>query len=357
MNVATHDASASALSLMDHVLREGGSVALEFPLVFDPRFEGRVVTVEDDAGEVLSACAILPRELILRRARIPVGLVGSVVTDPDHRRQGLAGRVLDRAERELASQGCMLSMLWADDPDFYFGRGYTPIGTEIDFPVPRQLAELLPDSAGVRDARPDDHEAMHELYATNPERVTRAPVETGALLSAPGIESLVLEREGELDAYSCLGRGADLRDAVHEWAGGAEDVLACLRGHLERREQGLFLMSPPSAMTLRSFFERVLCPGEPGVLGMGKLLDAQAARELLTLFTDGAGRVAQVAGDTPGLRIGGPGGTLELTGAEVLNLLFTPKGERDVVEYVEQRTGIELRGLPLAPFVWGLDSI
>ena len=191
MNVATRDASASALSLMDRVLRAGESVALEFPLVFDPRFEGRVVTVEDDAGEVLSACAILPRELILPRAHFRAGLVGSVVTDPDHRRQGLAGRVLERAEGELASQGCLLSMLWADDPGVYLRRGYTPIGAEIDFPVPRQLAELLPDCAGVRDARPDDHAAMHELYATNPEHVARAPIETGALLSGPGIESLV----------------------------------------------------------------------------------------------------------------------------------------------------------------------
>ncbi len=359
MKVMVHESCAPAEELMRAVLRDGEPIAPEYPLVFDERFEGRLVATAESQGGVLSACAILPRELILPQARFRAGLIGSVATDPAHRRRGLAAETLDAAERELAARGCVLTLLWADEGSFYRNRGYVPVGTELDFLVTSDLAPLLPDPDGVRAMRPEDARVIHDLYATHPARVDRSAAETEALLAGPGIECLVLEHEGGPLAYSCLGRGADLQNAVHEWAGQAEDVLACLRGHLERREGDgpVFIMVPPTATGMCSYFELVRAPGVRGVLGMGKLADVEAARDLMQGVVGAAGRVTALTGESAGLRVEGPRGACELVGAEVLLALFAAKGERDVVGVVAGETGLELSDLPLTPFVWGLDSI
>ena len=63
-----------------------------------------------EAGEVVSACyiALIPN---LTRGGRPIGFVENVVTDADHRRQGLARRVLTEAVRIAREAGCYKVML------------------------------------------------------------------------------------------------------------------------------------------------------------------------------------------------------------------------------------------------------
>ena len=358
MNVTIHEESAAAETLVCDVLRQGGPIAAEYPLVFDERFPGRLVAIEDDENGVLSTCAVLPRELVLPDARFRIGLIGSVVTHADHRGRGLSQEVLASAERSIAEAGGVFSLLWADEPEFYAKRGYVPIGTELDYVVGREAAHLLPDPTGMREARPEDSPRMHELYETHDVRVVRTPDETAALLAGPGIETLVRQRDGVVVAYSCVGRGEDLRDVVHEWAGSAEDALALLHGHMERLPadvEELIMMVPPQAMDVREYFELVRTPGARGILGMAKLVNVDAAGELLLRFTGGRGTVRRV--DDERLMLMGPTGETVMYGEDLLLTLVAPKGDRGVVEAIERLTGLELPGLPLKPFVWGLDSI
>ena len=67
--------------------------------------------------------------------------VEPVATDPDHRGRGHAGRVLQQAEHLLAEQGCVLALLWADDPDFYRRRGWSEAGSEVDFVIEPEKCE------------------------------------------------------------------------------------------------------------------------------------------------------------------------------------------------------------------------
>jgi hypothetical protein len=295
-------------------------------------------------------------------------LIGSVATDPRHRGRGLAGRLLEKAERALADQGCVLALLWADDPGFYARRGWREAGSERLFVVERGDLERLPSAAGatVRALAPDDHGALHRIYSLHVSRVDRTPAETRALLSCPGVTTLVLERGRDIAAYACLGRGKDLARCVHEWGGAVDDVLALVREHGERAaRQGdtepHFLMTPATSRAVHARLQTLGLSGVEGVLAMARLLDPSAAVELVRRAARGrvsAGvAVHRAPAASPAAHFEGPGGELCFEPDGLLDLLLPPRGERTAIEALEHAAGLGLRGLPLPLYVWGLDSI
>lgn len=354
--------AGQARALLEHVLRDGASLAEEYPLVFGPEPCGRTLALEE-AGRVRAACAVLVRDLVLPDVGLRAGLVGSVATDPRHRGRGHATRLLERAERELADEGCVVALLWADEPAFYERRGWREVGAERDFVLEPACAEHLPAPDGVRAAAPDDRAAIHRLYSLHRHRVDRSTAETAALLSCPDMETLVCQRERDVIAYSCLGRGADLARTVHEWAGSTEDVLRLLRAHLERRAlrgvvEPIYLMTPASALELHAGLEELGVEGRPGVLGHGKLLDAAAAAAVVARLAGPQARFEVDSGSgEPRVTLAGPDGAAELAAGELLELLMPATGHGATIERVGRATGLALARLPLLPWLWGLDSI
>lgn len=362
MSLALRRQCASARGLMERVLRSGAPIAPEYPLVFDGR-DAAAFVVDDEEGEARAACAIIERRLLVRGREVPAGLIGSVATDPRFRRRGLCTAVLERAEAELARRGALLAVLWADDRAYYEKRGWRAFGWEIDFHLPAALMERLPEPFGVRERSPSDDEQIHALYERHAERVARSLEETRSLLACPGMEVLVLERWGRIAGYSCLGRGADLRDVVHEWGGDAQALLALLREHLARRrergeEQGLYLIAPPSAIDVAERLTLLGAALAQGVVGMGKIVRTDAAAELAARLCDRRGGASVVSTSADGAAVlRGPKGDATCTREELFDLLFAARAERTQVERVGELLGVPGVELPLTPFLWGLDSI
>jgi hypothetical protein len=347
---------------MERVLRAGAPIAPEYPLVFGGA-ENAAFVVDEDGGEALSACALLERDLIVRARTIRAGLIGSVATDPRWRGQGRCASVLAAAEVELARRGALLAILWADDVEYYEKRGWRRFGWEIDFALAPECAQNLPEPFGVRERLPQDDGQIHELYQRHPERVARSPVETSALLACPAMEVLVVERWGRVAGYTCLGRGADLRDVVHEWAGDAQALLTLLREHFARRkergiEEQLFLIAPPSAVDVAERLTKAGAQMSQGVVGMGKILRPLEAGKLAAELLDRRGGVSCSGADDAGtVSFAGPKSQASCTREELLELLFAPRAERTQVEKIGGRLGVPGVELPLTPFLWGLDSI
>lgn len=357
-------------ALMAAALRGEEGFDAEYPTVFGPRARGTIVREVDD-GRVRSACAILVRDLRTPAGSIRVGLIGSVATASADRGRGLASMVLRRAEEELARRGCVAGLLWADDETFYGARGYARIGCEEDFVLGRETLARLPESTRVRDARSGDAGAIHRLYREHPRRVIRTRRETAALLGAPGMRVFVHERGGEngdahdgaIDAYLCLGRGGDMVGAAHEWGGDTDALLRLLRAALAEPDVApLYLMAPLTAdgtpaAGLTARLRELGVPSAPGVLAMGKLLDPRAA---IRLVEDAA--CAAIAWnddpDRPASRTAtGPRGAVRVGDDRLLELLFGVSGRREAADAFERAVGTTIPSLPLAPFLWGLDSI
>ena len=362
MSPALRQRCDAARGLMERVLRAGAPIAPEFPLVFAGA-EGAAFVVDEQGGEAASACALLERTLLVRGRAIRAGLIGSVATDPRWRGEGRSSSVLVAAEQELARRGAIFAVLWADDIAYYEKRGWRRFGWEIDFVIPADCAPILPEPTGVRARRPEDDGQIHELYERHPERVARSLSDTSALLGCPGMEVLVVERWGRVAGYTCLGRGADMQNVVHEWAGDAQALLGLLRANIERRKQrgideSLFLIAPPSAVDVA---ERLAAAGAQmtqGVVGMGKILRPEEAGVLAAELLDRRGgvRCASVQSDG-GVTFEGEKGRVSCTRETLFDLLFAAQAERSTVEQVGGKLGVPGVELPLTPFVWGLDSI
>lgn len=339
-------------------------LAREYPLVFDARFTGRTVELERD-GAVRSACAVLVRDFRVSGRRLRVGLIGSVATDPAWRGRGLATELLVKAEAELRAQGCLFALLWAEDPAFYLARGYAPFGAEDDYLLVNEMIPLLPEPSGVRPLAAGDVPFLQKLHAQHAAHVERSEAEFAALLATPGMSVLVRERAAAPGhpplpvAYACLGKGRDLADTIHDWAGATEDVLALVRAHLERRfgpgETGaLFLMAPPQAAELGYRLVSLGAVVRRGILGLGKLLDLGAAAALLDSFV--GDEIASAGADAVTLRGPASGAELELDTLQAL--LFGGSELRSEVRSFLARLGFDgALPLPLEPFAFGLDSI
>lgn len=350
---------APARRLMERVLRDGAAIDGEFPLVFRQGFPGKVVSLGDPEG-VRSACTVIARDLVCPGARLRVGLVGSVSTDPEFRSQGLATRVLESAERALAAEGAALALLWADDPRFYFARGYRPAGAEDDYAIGESELELLPRLDGVRPARPEDSGAIHALYREHPSRVERSRGETAALLECPGMTTLVHASGARVTGYACLGRGRDLEGTIHEWGGSPGAVLGLVRAHAERRAgEPTFLMAPTTATELRERMDALGVPCSRGVLGLAKVIDRGAVARLLGGLLGPDARVTHdpSATDAAQVRVRGPRAEELVNDDTLLVMLLSSKGERDDTQAFGEHLGLDLSRLPLEPFLWGLDSI
>ena len=347
-----------ALALMDPILRPGSSLALEYPQVFGPEASGWVVVTEFD-GEDSSACTAIRRDVFIGDMRVPCAFLGSVVTSEALRGQGLARHTLATAEARAKEGGALLAFLWADDAEVYAGMGWHPAGTEFDFLIDGGQRTFLPDAEGVRPATAEDAEAIHVLYCAHDQRVERTVQEQRSLLAIPGVTTLVRESEGCVTAYGCVGRGADLQGVLHEWGGEPVEFLHVLAGHLDLRDDeglddDLVLMVPSAATGLLEYLSLTDCPGARGVLGLAKLLSLDGAADLLRSCLPDLVDVC-VEGATVRLQRGGK--RISLDEESLLDLLLPAAGEGRVQRKVERRLGVPFADLPLAPFVWGLDSI
>ena len=357
-------AGGAARALMQRVLGGGDDLARESPLAFDERFEGEIVALEE-AGAVRSACAILPRDFVCGGATVRIGLIGSVATDPAWRRRGLMTRLLDLAEARLAERGCALALLWAEEPAVYASRGYVPIGHEVDYWADPPLFAGLPASARVRPAEAADAASIHALYENHAQRVCRTGAETRALLACPAMDVLVLcDAAGAPRAYACAGRGRDLANVVHEWSGAPDDVLALVGAHQRARlarglEPDLVLMAPSEAAPLHALLGALGARRFDGILGLAKPLDPHWLAERLAHSAQVplAIGVARGLDGERALCYASPSGRRELALSAVLQALFPPGGDLGAYHYVTDALRTQLRGAPLRPFAWGLDSI
>ncbi len=366
MSRVAAETRSKALALMERVLRDGAPLAGEYPLVFRDEFPGRVLALEE-GGAVVSSCAVLVRDFVVGTSSVRVGLIGSVVTAPECRGRGLASRLLAHAEDELAREGCVFAMLWADDPNFYDARGWRPIGAEVDFTIEPWQEGRLCGASGIRSAAPDDFSALHRLYSLHHERVDRSRAESLALLSGPGIETLVLQRSRDVVAYTCLGRGKDFARTIHEWAGSDADVLALVRAHMQRAQRRgehgpTYMLTPSNARALHDRLRGCGVAWSDGVLAQGKLLDLQGAAQLLAQFIGpevavGVENEIQAGTSSPRITLEGPRGRSSLSNEDLLDILVPARGRRTRIEELERALAVQLPALPLALFAWGLDSI
>ena len=93
-------------------------------IALDPTWRDDNVWVAEDAGRLVSAVQIFPRELRVLGHAVPTGGIGSVYTREEHRRSGIAGSILDAVVVSMRERGMELSLLFGTRFDFYAKHGW-----------------------------------------------------------------------------------------------------------------------------------------------------------------------------------------------------------------------------------------
>ncbi len=208
-----------------------------------------------DGDRMVSHCAFRFARLRTKQGERDVALLGSVTTDPGLRGQGLASRLLETALQECQAAGAAAVLLWAERPELYSRAGFEP-GTPEPFLLIRPDHRPLGDGEVLRTATIGDHESLRRLHDDKPLGIVRDRRTMSALLTTPGMTACVLERDGEVVAYACSGKGADLQGWWHECGGSDQEVARLLPAAARlTRQPNAFVLCPPYRTALPGLLE------------------------------------------------------------------------------------------------------
>lgn len=192
---------------------------------------------------MISHCAFRTATIRTDQGPRTIALLGSVATDPEWRRRGLASQLLSVAIDDCREQGVQAILLWAQAPGLYQKIGFVPGPEEPTYRM--EIDPHQPPDPRVRLATIDDHPRLHELHEQKPVGIDRRMAAMTGLLTTPGMWTCVLEQRGQVQAYACMGKGADLQNWWHEFGGSDEHVAALL---------------PPASRLVRRSASTVLWP-------------------------------------------------------------------------------------------------
>lgn len=321
-------------------LRKGSgfSICDEYPSLFGD-FPGGYSLVARVNALMAGHVGVLAREFTAPALRMKIGLIGSVVTAPEYRHHGVASALMQRAILDLKSRGCLVTMLWADDPSFYEPFEFYRAGREIDF---RFIPGSLPSEAAEPTLFDEKKHTnlVWRLYQKHTLKLDRSLEEQKALVRIPRAQIFLSIRKNEVTSYLVIHKGMDFTDYIHEWGGDLCEVQRNIAGtqkfHFGNRP--LTLIAP--ATYDLSLIRAIATEEVKGVVGLMRVLDKTLLLKLYSSYLRSQGVIHQVKSDR---FVFGKEEYAISTSREILSLVFGDAGEP--------------KNLKLPFFLWGFDSI
>lgn len=296
----------------------------DFPVILSASNSPWQLIFKAEDGTIAGCLACLIRNHQTSCGVLSVAGIGSVVTHPDFRGQGISTALQNELLKRLKGKNIPLGVLWTDQPEIYAGRGFSAAGWEIHASV-AELAinetmspayRIIPYTSEIA----DDVQRMFDLH---PLRTIRDPGDSSAYYSMPGTRGfVVVDKQNEVKAAAFCGKGGDFPDYVSEYSGDAS-LLPFLFQYL--RDEGLA--------------NQVLLP--PG------------SEELVNRLVDlGCSWMATPSGQWVILNPDVLGNSVVLSGGEI---------PADIYDAASWLGGIDATGQPLVgpltTAIWGFDSV
>ncbi len=340
-----------------------GNMGEEYPLVFEaPNAENLLVA--RDNGRIVGHVGLCIRDASLLGARLRVSSIGAVATDPEHRGQGIASRLMELA-RERSRESRASLMLISGTRGLYQRLGYVQVGTFLSYLVPAGDPE---PGVSATPFEADDLPAIVRLYQSEPVRFFR-PVEdwhklvAASMLMNQPADLLVIRRGNAIVAYAGVQRpgasGLGLRGParVREVAGSRSALAAALPGIA--REYGC---SGSEVVTWASDAEwrsQALArgwewaplpfPGRVGIIDSQRFLTA--VRPLLEERASGE-LVVTAQGEGVRLEAGGDSVLVERPGALTALLFGGETEEAHAVPFLPERLRAAVDVVLPVPLLW-----
>lgn len=346
--------------------KEERGVAKDFPQLYQASNSKHLWAAFDDKKLVAHA-GFYPAVLKVEGLGLPVAGIGGVFTTEEKQGQGLATKLIEKCVREAKRGGAALAFLWSDKHEFYGKLGFHLVGRQwtVAFepkhaPVLTAMGEKLGIPANALQFTDEklDGEFLRQSHAyldVYPLGVARSPEEHALYLESGSCRVISAWVGKQLAAYFVIGKGKDLQNYIHEWAG-AEGALHHLAARcLQDFGHGLFLLSPqfmPDEVPWIYALDEAGVPISAEYLALVKMLDFSKIKKLTHDY------MKQLGIDESDLVIEESNGEYELTwrGGEplvmdeagFLRLLFGP----ELPENKEMQAF-----LPMRLWYWGMDSV
>lgn len=333
------------------------SLASEYPtaLSLSNIHNIRVIT---ESEKILSHAVLKPLIVRTPLAVLKIGAIGSVVTDSNHRNQGLSRKIIDECLQEAKRQECDLAMLWTNLYEFYQKMDFELAGSEMSFVFEKEF-QVPAHQLRFLQTQQVSAEAILRLYSQHTVTSVRTAEEIRKFLQIPQtVVYTAWDQSNQLVAYAIEGKGADLTGYIHEWGGSVPHLLA-LFSHIRKERKAPFTVIAPShsANLVRNLqaVDGIVC--NQGYLGMIKIVShdnffqkiKKAARALgmndFVLEKRGADIFMGFADDLIVLS----------DEKDLVRILFGPAVE---IPHLKKESLTKLdKILPLPLWVWGWDSV
>jgi GNAT superfamily N-acetyltransferase len=338
---------------------ESWSISNEYPTALAEANLGNIRIIKEN-NEILSHAVLRPLLVKTPLGLFKVAAIGSVVTDPTYRNQGLSRRIVEDCLEAARAQGCDFAILWTNLYEFYRKFGFELAGSEISYLIDKDIP-TTPQGLKFVQNNNIDPEPLLRLFSQHSVSTIRTFDEARRYLQIPNSRVYTAwDSSNNLRAYAIEGKGADLQGYIHEWGGGVSALLPLVQHIRTTQKKSVTLIVPGHATNLRQQLANFNIREVVGFLGMIKILNAPS------LF----GKVLRHARVDLGFNdfvleprqskfFFGNGKNLFSTDSEqdVVKLLFGPLSPSEIYKFDAETTEVLNKLLPVPMWIWGWDSV
>lgn len=335
------------------------TIADEYPLaIHDDNLNNVRVIKENDT--FLSAAIMKPILIKSPAGLFKAAAIGSVVTHPTHRNQGLSTQVLEACLKAAKDHGCDFAILWTNLFDFYRKIGFELAGTEISLQIPLNFKP--PEVQGLRflNSPRVDAEAILRLYNQHTTGTLRTADDIRKFLTIPNTRVFTAwGPDNKLEAYAVEGKGADLDGYIHEWGGGVSKLLPLLKYAVTEAKRPLHLIAPSHSANLIRQLKLLGAKDHSGILGMIKILNPPNLLLKIKKHVRALGAEDLVLEPRDGKYYLGFKEEIFRTDLEsdLVRLIFGPLKASDLKTFDPATAAAFEKVFPIAMWVWGWDSV
>lgn len=341
------------------------SISSEYPTALTSHNIHNMSIILDD--EKIISHAVLKTLIIKTPLTIlKVGAIGSVVTDPAFRNQGLTRKNIENCLHLANEQECDLAVLWTDQFDLYRKFGFELAGFDFSYIMEDlELSKIKVNSAKNNNIKflhnaKVDPDALLKLYSQHTVHALRNIEDFRHFLKIPNSNLYTAwSNDNKLLAYAAEGKGLDLLNYVHEWGGQVEVLTDLFHFIHDLKKSPLTIMTPYHSHNLRKQLAKQCQFTHEGFLGMLKIINLNPFLQKIKKIFRTQGFENFVLEKQENLLIFGFGTdlyTLNNT-SDLLQIIFGPT-KIDELEFINSETKNKLSQiLPLPLWIWGWDSI
>lgn len=334
------------------------TITSEYPTALSTNNIHNMSIITED--EKIIAHAVL-KTLIIKTpyAIFKIGAIGSVITDPDHRQQGHSRKNIENCIQLAQKQECDLVILWTDQFDFYRKMGFELAGYDCSY-VYETAGEIHNKKLRFVSGNNVDPNALQKLYSQHTVHAVRGTEDFKNFLKIPNSNLFTAwDQNNQLLAYAVEGKGMDLINYVHDWAGQTEALLDLFQYIRAQKNDVITVMVPAHSQNLRQKIGQAAEVSHQGYLGMLKIVNKEALLNKVKKAFRAEGFENIVLEQQIQHTVFGFGTdlyTLEKE-SDLIQLLFGPL-DINSLDFVSNDTKQKLSTLlPMPLWIWGWDSI